>query len=160
MRQQEYKPLHGDSFHESFLMDVVQLEWPNVYVFVVWSPMESRCYRITTQSVLEYHFMRIGTNRLEGVTDGIPLDDIYVTHGEDFQYWSERIAAFGEQGFDSGDPPICIEFTSHLFANRQRKLLTRDRNTGLLVVCRSVNVEEDRSYKGPRPSPHAIPSDD
>ncbi len=160
MAKQEYKPLHGDSFVESFLMDVEQVEWPNEYVFLVWSPRDNTCYRIMTQNVLEHHFMRIGTGKLEGVSHGIPLDGIYLTYGEEFEYWSERIAGFAEQGYDSGGPPVCIEFDSHLFANRKRQLLTSDRNIGLLVVCRNVKIEEYHSYGGPRPTAHIIPSDE
>lgn len=160
MGRQEYKPLHGDSFRESFLMRVELVEWPNVYGFLVWSCNEQVCYRITTENVLEFHFMRTGTGRLEGIRDGIPLDDILVTYGSDFDYWSERISAFAEQGIDKGAPPLCIDFASHLFANRQRQLLTRDRSAGLLVVCRCVNIEIDHTYKGPTPTVYRIPSNE
>ena len=105
MFELEYKTLYGDSFHESFLMNVIQLDWPNEFAFIVWSPRDATCYRIRTEIVLEYHFMRIGTGKLEGVAEGIPLDNVYTTSGREFEYWSERIAAFTEQGYDAGDPP-------------------------------------------------------
>lgn len=145
MPRREYKTLNGDVFYESCLSQVAMLEWPNVYVFMVWSRQSGIFYRITTHGVLEYHVMRTGVGRFEG-TDGIPLQDIYVTREDDFEYWSDRIAAFAKDGEDSGEPPICIEFNSHLLANRRRNIMTRDRDTGLLVVCRSVTVEEDFRY--------------
>jgi len=152
------KALSGGDFHESFLMDIHQVNWPNEFVFVVWSPNDGACYRITTSCVLEFHFMRIGTGRLEWRENGIPLDNIYESREDEYDYWSERIAAFSKQGLDTGGLPTCLEFHSHLFANRKRQLLTRDRNTGLFVACRSVVVELDSSYNGPRPFVHAIPS--
>ena len=154
------KVLSEGNFHQSFLMNVQQIDWPNEFVFVVWSPNDDACYRITASCVLELHFMRVGTGRLEWRDNGIPLDNIYESCEEEYDYWSERIAAFTKQGLDKGSLPTCLEFDSHLFANRKRQLLTRDRNTGLFVACRSVAVELDSTYNGPRPSVHAIPSDE
>ena len=47
--------------------------------------------------------------------------------------------------------PVCLEFNSNLFGNRKGED-RRDRNTGILVVCRRV-VVKDYEYRGPRPSP-------
>jgi len=159
MANSQTRVLSGGDFHESFLMDVQQHDWPNDYIFVVWSPNDDACYRITTSCVLEFHYMRIGTGRLEGSGEGIPIGNIYESCEDEYEYWSERIMAFSKQGLDAGSSPICLEFDSHLFANRKRQLLTRDRNTGILVACRSVVVERDPTYNGSRPSVHVIPSD-
>lgn len=160
MKQDHPKRLQGGDFRGSFLMGVEQIDWPNDLQLIVWSPADRACYQILVRNVLESHFMRTGTGRLEGLADGMPLDDIYVTYGQEHQYWLDRIGAFAEQGFDSGEPPICLELSSPLLANRKRKLLVRDRDTGWLLVCRSVDVQENRSYSGPRPTVHAIPSAD
>ncbi len=160
MKEANYKPLRGYSFFESFLMSVRLQDWPNTYVFEVWSSYDSKCYKITAQTVVEFHIMRTGAGPFYPSGNGIPLGDIYVSFGEEHQYWSERIAAFAEQGYDTGDSPICLEFDSHLFANRKRQMLNRDRNIGMLVVCRSVTVEEDFTHDGPTPFPHRIPSDE
>ncbi|PQO45639.1 hypothetical protein [Blastopirellula marina] len=156
MAEQNYKPLWGESFRDSFLMEVTQRDWPNEHLFFVWSYRDQCSYRITTSVVLEFHYLSTGTGRLGGAEIGIPLDDICITHEEEFEYWSDRVAAYREQGYDSGEPPICIEFSSHLFANRKRQFMTRNRNTGLLVVCRSVYVEEDPTYPWPIPTPVSL----
>jgi len=104
--------------------------------------------------------MRLGTGRLVGEAEGIPIGNIYESHLDDYEFWSDRIRLFCERGMDDGSPPICLEFDSHLFANRKRQLMTRDRNTGLLVVCRNVVVERDSTYNGPRPVVYSIPSDE
>ena len=158
MSKNNSKVLNGGDFHESFLMDVIQIDWPNHIAFKVWSPNDDVCYEITTSCVLEFHFMRTGTGLLEIQEDGLPLGNIYESQLAEYDYWAERIEAFSIQGLDEGDPPICVEFDSHLFANRQRQLLTRNCNTGLLVACRNVTVEIDHSYNGPRPFVHSIPS--
>jgi hypothetical protein len=154
-----YSALPGADFTESFLMKVELLEWPNDFVFVVWAPSDGACYRIVTKGVLEFHFMRTGTGRLQIDEGGLPLGSIYLTYEDEYRYWRDKIQAYAEQGYDSKADPICIEFDSHLFANRKRQD-RRDKNTGLLVVCRDVAVEEDYSYSGPRPTAYRIPSDD
>lgn len=160
MSSVKYEQLRDGSFQESFLMEVVLEEWPNDYTFFVWSPQDGTCYRIITRDVLEFHFMRTGIGRLEGASDGIPIANIYRTYGSDYDYWSGRVAAFAKQGCDVGEPPICIEFDSHLFANRRREMLRRNRDTGMLVVCRRFVIEPDYKYSGPWPSPVRIPSSD
>lgn len=156
----ERAPLYDGSFFESFLIDVEIEDWPNVYIFSVWSSQDALCYRITTSPVLEFHIKRTGTGTLEDPGEGIPLLNIYTSTGEDFDYWTERIAIFRKEGFDSGSPPICLEFASHLFTNRKGQDLVRDRSTGILVVCRKVTIEEDYRYDGPRPFPYRIPASD
>jgi hypothetical protein len=160
VKKTNYKPLQGESFFESFLMSVRLQDWPNNYVFDVWSSYDSKCYQITAQTVIEFHVMRTGTGPFNLSGNGIPLCNIYISSGEEHQYWSERIAAFAEQGYDTGDSPVCLEFDSHLFANRKRQMLSRDRYIGMLVVCRSVTVEEDFTYDGPMPFPCRIPIDE
>jgi hypothetical protein len=150
--------LPGGNFAESFLMRVESRDWPNDLQFTVWSPYDGTCYRICAEIVLESHFLRTGTGRLGPPGDGIPLANIYVTYGDAYRYWCERIQAFAEQGFDDGTDPICLEFESHLFAYRKHAPLRWDKDTGVLVVCRRVRVEIDRGYGGPMPSPHNIPA--
>ncbi len=157
--KKSYTHLLGGDFSDSFLVRVEVISWPNDYLFFVWSPRDNVCYRISMQTILEYHHLRIGTGPLLLERDGLPLDNIYVTFEEEHEYWVQRIGEFSEQGFDSGLTPICIEFCSPLFANRKRQFLKRDRNTGILVVCRDVIVQPDQSYEGPRPVPYTIPSD-
>jgi len=152
-----YSSLPGGNFRESFLMEQEYLDWPNNLVLRIWSPADKVCYRITLETILEYHFMRTGTGKLQGA--GIPLDDIYLTKEEEYSYWSERIGAYREQGFDDGKEPICLEFSSPLFANRKREILSRNKNVGLFVACRYYSVEEDYSYDGPTPESYSIPSD-
>jgi len=152
--------LPGGNFAESFLMRVEARDWPNDLQFTVWSPYDGACYRICAEIVLESHFLRTGTGRLGPPGDGIPLGDIYITYGDEYQYWRDRIQAFAKQGFDDGREPICLEFDSHLFANRKHDFLTRSRDTGLLVVSRRVRVEIERGYDGPMPFPHNIPADE
>lgn len=156
----EQVPLYDGSFFESFLIRSEVEDWPNVYIFTVWSSQDALCYRITTSTVLEFHIKRTGTGTLENSGNGIPLLDIYSSKGEDFEYWSNRIACMKKKGFDSGSPPICLEFESHLFANRKGQDLVRDRSTGILVVCRRLTIEEDYQYDGPQPFPYRIPASD
>lgn len=158
MTNKYYELLQGDSFLESFLMEITQLEWPNTYSFDIWSSNDCICYRIYVATVLEFHYLRIGTNPLGPAGVGLPLDAIYLSYGEEYNYWCERIAAFARQGLDSGELPICIEFDSHLFANRKRELTISDKNIGMLVVCRSFEIEVNYSYQGPQPAPYNIPS--
>jgi hypothetical protein len=134
-------------------------DWPNDLTFTIWSPNDSECYRITAQTVLEYHHLRIGVGRLH-FDAGILLDNVFTSQAEECDYWTKRINAFAEKGYDDGSPPVCLELCSHLFANRHYEILTRDRNVGILVVCRSVVVVVDEKYAGPRPTPERIPSSD
>jgi hypothetical protein len=153
-----YKKLPGGNFNGSFLFGIDQVDWPNNLVFVVWSPQDGVCYRITTETVLQFHYLRTGTGPLIHKGNGIPLDNIYLTYEDDYDYWMQRIKAFSEQGYDSGDEVICLEFNSHLLANRKHDIMTRDKDTGILVVCRKVSVNKDPEYKGPRPTPYNIPA--
>jgi hypothetical protein len=152
----QYEALPGGDFAESFLMKVELVRWPNDLSFRVWSPGDQACYCIAATTVLEFHFLRSGTGSLIDAADGIPLGNIFRTYEDEHDYWSARIKAFANKGLDGGEDPICLEFDSHLFANRQRQVLNRDRNTGILVVCRHVHVEHDRNYDGPTPAPHKI----
>jgi hypothetical protein len=145
-----YKPLPGADFTESFLMRVKLLDWPNEIVFHVWAPQDQAFYKIVT-------FMRTGTRRLEVDESGLPLGNIYLTYEEEYEYWRDKIAAYADQGHDTKRDPYCIEFDSHLFANRKRNT-RRDRNMGMLVVCREVTVTRDDSYTGVRPNAYRIPS--
>ncbi len=154
-----YRSLAGGDFTESFLMRVELRQWPNELLFVVWAPRDETAYRITTQTVLEFHYMRTGTGRLGTDETGIPLGNIYVTYEEEFTYWMHKIRAFVDQGYDVQEEPVCLEFDSPLFGNRKRET-RRDKNSGILVVCRKVIVKEDYSYAGPRPTPYLIPSDE
>ena len=36
----KYKPLEGGDFFESFIVEVRVLDWPNDFLFVVWSPRD------------------------------------------------------------------------------------------------------------------------
>jgi len=155
-----YEPLCGGTFRESFLMETEHLDWPDRCAYTVWSTENEMCYRIVMYNVLEYHFLRTGTGLLGGGFEELLLSNIYVTYDEEYQYWVERIEAHESQGLDSGEPPVCIELAAHIFANRKRQYLTRDRQTGLLVVCRNVDVEPVLGYAGPRPVAHNIPSTD
>lgn len=147
-------------FQESFLIEANAVNWPNNYVFLVWSTADECAYRLSTNTVLEFHYVRTGTGVLSGMESGIPLDDIYLSQSEEHDYWVNQIAANKLQGYDGGSPPMCLEFASHLFANRRRQLMTRDRNIGMLVVCRDVHVVKDERYSGPYPFPHKIPTGD
>ena len=149
MKQDRTEYLPGGNFCESWLVDIQQQNWPNEIIFLVWSTGDQVFYRITTHYVIEFHYMRTGVNELEWRNDGILISNIYQVFGEPYDYWMQRIAAFREQSLDLGDPPICLEFDSHLFANRKKHILSRDRDTGLLVVCRSVSVEVDDEWKHP-----------
>jgi hypothetical protein len=160
MQQLNYKPLQGGDFSESFLMEVRQQDWPNAIQLTVWSPKDLACYLINLQDILESHYLRTGTRHLDGAADGIPLDNIYLTFAEEYEYWMERIQAFTQQGLDCGQPPFCVEIDSHLFANRKRNILQRDCNVGWLIVCRKLTVEYDHQYAGPYPKIHAIPASD
>ena len=155
MNTNEYKPLYGDSFHESFLMGVAHQDWPNEVHFFVWSTQDSCCYRIETSILLEFHFLRTGVGRLGNGATGIPLNDIYVTYEEEFAYWTDRIQ---DQGYCSEEGCVCVEFASPLLANRRRRPMVRDRNMGMLVVCRNVAVKEEHAYRGSMPQPYRIPS--
>lgn len=146
----EYLP--GGDFFESWLVDIQQQDWPNKIIFLVWSTSDQVCYRITTRHVIEFHYMRTGVAELDWRDNGILISNIYKNHGEHYDYWMQRITAFKEQGLDSGDPPICLEFNSHLFANRKKQMLTRDRDTGLFLVCRTVTVEIEEGWKYPNSS--------
>lgn len=141
-------------------MRVEVTDWPNDYKFTVWAPSTRKCYRICATDVLEFHYARIGVGRLEGLHDGIPLDGIFIDSVRDRDHWHKRVKAFAKQGYDSGVDPICLEFVSHLFANRNREPLVRNRNTGLLVVCRQMQVSEDYDFDGPWPDVFRIPSAD
>jgi hypothetical protein len=158
MTKKSYEPLPGGNFGESFLLGVEQVAWPNNLVFVVWSPQDRACYRITAETVLEFHYLRTGTGPLTPKGTGIPLDNIYLTYEDAYEYWMRRIRAFTEQGYDSGEEVICLEFNSHLFANRKRDVMTRDKDTGVLVACRKIRVNADPKYQGPRPTPYNIPA--
>lgn len=139
-------------------MRVEVTNWPNDYAFTIWSPSTQKCYRICVTDVLEFHYARIGVGRLEGLQDGIPLDGIFTASVQDRDYWSDRVKIFAKKGYDSGEAPICLEFVSHLFANRNREHFVRNKNTGLLVVGRQLQVYEDHDFDGPFPDVFRIPS--
>jgi hypothetical protein len=151
--------LDGDTFFESFLVGVWMIEWPNEYRFDVWSPMKSRCYSIVTKTVLEMHYVRAGVDDLRCNQGGLPLFDIYLTRADEYKYWDKRLHAFDSSRISKYSPPFCIEFNSPALSNRRYKIFTRDKNVGLLVVCRKFSIKVNRAYHGPRPSPVRIPSD-
>jgi hypothetical protein len=155
-----YTPLHGGAFFESFLLEVRFRDWPNDLEFLVWSTRDHVAYRILAEVVLEYHHIRTGIGRLEGEGEGIPLDNIYRTYEEEFSRWKQKMELFSDEFpellLDERNP-VCLEFSSHLFGNRKWERRA-DRNTGVLVVCRRVSVQEEYQYSGPQPYPHRIPS--
>ena len=141
-------------------MDVSLLDWPNDYAFRVWSPNDGACYVIDTQSVLEFHIMRVGTRRLITDENGIPLQGIYYSYGDEYSYWEERFNTYADLGEDTGQPPVCLQFESHILANRKRESFIDHKNTGMLVVCRQASVRLDPDYRGSTPYPTRIPSND
>lgn len=144
------------NFDETFLMAVEHEDLFGDALFKIWSPRDSVCYDIRTRCVLEIHYIRIGVGALERA-GGLPLFGVYETFGEVREYWAERISAFKDQGLDEGGMLHCIEFDSPLFGNRNRDLLTRNKNVGLLVACREVSLDIDYSYTGPMPEVYTIP---
>jgi hypothetical protein len=151
-------PLHDGRFAESFLISLKHYDWPNTVECTVWCPRVYKCYRIVMRTVLEFHYIRTGTGALIPEGAPIPLSNLYITRGDDYTFWSQRVSQFSKSGLDDGTAPICIEFDSHLFLNRHRKLEERVKNTGLLIVCRVLDVKEEDEYSGPRPMAHRIPS--
>ena len=155
-----YKPLPGGDFQESFLTKFEPgEELFDSISFTVWSPNDGVAYRILTSTVLEFHFLRVGTWPV-ALRNGAPLLGIYLSYGEEYDYWLERVKTFEEEGIDDGSKPICLEFDSPFLSNRKREPFVADRNSGLLVVCRQVTVEEDRNFNGPTGVPIRIPSTD
>ena len=82
-------PLRSLNFHESFLMGVDYHEWPNNCCFRIWSPEDEVCYCIEAKTILEFHFLRTGTGPLVPIADGIPLDNVRVLNGQEYDYWSD-----------------------------------------------------------------------
>lgn len=144
-------------FREAFLVGAEFGGWPNNLVFVVWSPLKHAAYRIIANVVLEFHFLRTGTIPLPAQIS-VPLDNIFLTYEEEYEFWLDRIKTLTKADLDNGAEPQCIEFSSSFFANRTRKTLVRDRNMGALVVCREYHIEVLHTYTGPRPNTHHIPA--
>jgi hypothetical protein len=154
-----YHKFHGDSFFESFLLDLEVVDWPNKVVMHIWSSCDCEFYNVVATTVLEFHFSRIGTGDLVG-NGGLPLDGIFTSRNEEFEYWLNRVNSFRASGIDKGSDPICLELHSHLLANRFHNLNMLTRNVGLLIVCRQVEVTRVPNYDGPKPVPHRIPAED